>query len=184
MSAKQLFQDIAKEMESRCISDTFEVRGHRYEMRLLNGEEAQWRNAHIMLEGMSLKADGKLGLSSTNLAALTSIKLPTLAIGIRKMDGESIEAGFEEDWGSLSEKQRLDLFRENKYARKWFVAEQFMQYLANWPDNMLEELWEFWAMLEERRRVAGDELKKFSGEGLEKEEKVNSTEPSPSGDQS
>lgn len=182
MSAKQLFSDIAKEMESRCISDIYEVQGHKYEMRLLNGEEAQWRNAHIMLEGLAVKGDGKVGLSSANLAALTSIKLPTLAMGIRKIDSESVEEAFEEDWGSVPAKQQLEMLKENKYAKKWFIAEHFMQYLANWSDAILEDLWNNWAALEERRRQAGEELKKSSGEALEKKEKPNLTELSPSGE--
>lgn len=182
MSIKQLFSDIAKEMESKCISDTFLINGHNYEMRLLNGEEAQWRNAHIMLEGMSIKADGKLGLTSTNLAALTSIKLPTLAMGIRKIDGVTVEDAYAEDWGLLQEEARISLLRDNKYARKWFVAEHFMEYLANWPDTVLEDLWRNWAELERRRDAAGEAVKKFSGESSEKEVNKNSTELSPSGD--
>ncbi len=182
MSAKQLFSDIGKEMESRCISDVYEVQGHKYEMRLLSGEETQWRNAHIMLDGMAIKADGKLGLSSANLAALTSIKLPTLAMGIRKIDGESVADAFEDNWGDIPAKQQLSLLEGNKYAKKWFIAEHFMQYLSGWLDTILEELWNKWAVLEERRRQAGEELKKSSGEASEKEEKPNSTEPSPSGE--
>jgi hypothetical protein len=178
MSAKQIFQDIAKEMESKCLTETFEVQGHSYEMKLLNGEETNWRNAHVMLNGKFTEE----GMTSINLAALSAVKLPTLAIGIRKIDGVPVKEAFKEDWGDLDDKVKLNLLGDNKFAKKWFIAENFMQYLSSWIDDSLEELWGKWDELQKRRVEAAETLKKSSGEAST-ENIENSTEPSPSGDQ-
>ncbi len=168
-SAKQIFTDISKEMEGRCLSDTFEVYGHMYEMKLLNGEESNWRNANIIME--------------TKLAALSSIKLPTLAIGIRSMDGASVEEAFKDSWKKIEEDERAKLESNNPFAKKYFLAEHFMQLLSQWGDKALDELWEKWGELSERSEKARNNLKKQSGGSSEETKKENSTELSPSGDQ-
>ena len=165
---KQLFNDIAREMNGKCVEDTFTIKGHAYKMRLLNGEEANWRNMFIIVR--------------SQISALSSLKLPTLAMGIREVDGKPVTEAFKEDWDSLSATERMEYERANKYAKKYFIAERFMEFLAKWPDYELDELWKHWAILEDRREDVQVELKKSSGEGSEKAESESSTIPSPSGE--
>lgn len=171
--SKQLLTDLMNEMKGRCLSETFESEGHLYEMQLLNGEETNWRNSHVTLKGISLE-NRTIGLDT-----ISGMRNPTLAIGIRKIDGASIESMFESDWDGLDEKTKMSLISENPKARKWFMSERFLGVLSTWDDVTLEDLWGKWAELMSRRKEVQEKTKKSLGESGKKE---NST-PSPSGDQ-
>ncbi len=168
----QLITDLLSEMKSKCISGTFEVQGHNYEMQLLDGGEGDWRDKYVSLNGLSLEK------GSINMALLSAVKKPTLAIGIRAIDGESVETLFESDWVALEGATKTALLAESVNAKTLFIAGRLLDFLINCPGDVIEELWSSWVKLEKRRDEAKGELKKSSGEN---EKKENSTD-SPSGE--
>lgn len=171
---KKLLTDLLNEMKSKCISDIFDILGHKYEMMLLNGEEADWRNKYVVLNDISVDKP------SVNMGILGSVKKPTLAIGIRSIDGETIESLYEDEWDQLNDKYKLELMSESSNAKKWFVAERFLDNIKEWPDHVIENLWSSWNDLSSRREEAKAELKKSSGESEKKNQ--DSDQLSPSGD--
>jgi len=174
--SKQLLTDLLNEMKSKCISDVFEVQGHTYEMQLLNGEESDWRNNHIPLKGFSLSKG--MDKASISMGAINAIKRPTLAISIRKIDGESVESLFESDWTSLSTDEKSELLAESEEAQRWFTAERLSKFLAEFPGDIIEELWKNFDLLTGRRDEAKAAVKKSSGES-----EADSTKLSPSGEE-
>jgi hypothetical protein len=54
--------------------------------------------------------------------------------------------------------------------------------LSQWPNDSIEELWKRYDILNDRRKEAQTEAKKFSGES-EKKEIGDSTQLSPSGEE-
>jgi len=170
--SKQLLTDLLNEMESKCISDTFEVEGHKYEMRLLDGAETDWRNKYVTLSGISIEK------ASINLSIINAVKKPTLAVGIRSIDGGLIESLFEHEWDELKDEVKISLLADGEDAKKWFIAERFLKFIQAWADDTIEDLWKEWDKITTRRKEVKEELKKSSGES-EKEE--NSATPPPTG---
>jgi hypothetical protein len=170
----QILTDLLNEMESKCISDTFEIEGHFYEMQLLNSAEDDWRNKHISIDGTAMSK------ASLNIAMLSGVKRPTLAIGIRSIDGARIEELFEEEWLKLKAETRTRLLIEDSDARKWHAADCFLKNMSNWPGEARDELWDKWDELLKRRQKAKEELKKSSGES-EKTDQTSTTH-SPTGE--
>ena len=176
--SNQLLTDLLNEMKSKCISDVYEVQGHTYEMRLLNGEETDWRNEHIPLKGISMSAG--MNKASVSLGIINAIKRPTLAISIKKIDGEPVESLFGDDWErGLSADEKTERLEASPQAKKWFTAERLLEFMAEFPGDVSEELWKNYDILSARRVKAKEEVKKSSGEG----EKTDSTQPSPSGEE-
>jgi hypothetical protein len=168
-NVKRLLEDIAKELDvTGNITDTFSVLGHSWTFSLLNEEESNWRMAHVVM--------------SNQLSAVASFRLPTLSIGIRKIDDISVYEYFDEEWQALPADKRSELMNMNTYSRKYFCAEHLMKFLADRYPEGIAELWEKYQTLEARRTEAIVTLKKSSGESSEQETKEeNTTEPSPTG---
>jgi hypothetical protein len=172
-NVKSLLTDIGRELDGDGLEGEISVESLRCKVRLLNEEESNWRYAHVD--------------SSNSVSALTSYRLPTLAIGIRDIFHQkqnrwiSVYEFFDEDWKFLPQDTRDALESMNKYAKKYFVAEHLMEWLSQRPPEVLVELVKQWDQLEARRKEAQEALKKSLGEGSEKEESTNSTELSPSG---
>jgi hypothetical protein len=167
---KQLLLDIGKDLNiTEGISEIFDIFGRKWKMSLLNEEESNWRMAHVV--------------TSSKLSAVTSFRLPTLAIGIREIEGVSVYDFFAEDWDKLTPDSRQELLSMNPYAKKYFCAEHLMQFLSDKYPEGIAELWEHWQQLEKRRNEAIAALKKSSGESSEKTAEPNTTEPSPTGEE-
>jgi hypothetical protein len=166
-----VLKDLARDLDGeRRIRDVFHLQKHSWEMQLLTEEESNWRNAHI--------------LASNKLAMLTSFRLPTLAIAIKKIDDLPLDQFFADEWEALDAQERVDLQNMSKYAKKYFMAEHLMEFLSQRPPDVIEDLFiNGYNLLQEREQEAQDALKKFSGEGSEKEESEITIEPSPSGDE-
>ena len=166
-----VLKDLAKDLDgSARISDVFSIKGHTWEMRLLNEEESNWRNAHI--------------LAANKLAMLTSFRLPTLAIAIRKIDDIPIDHFFDDVWEEMDAQDRVEIQSMSKYAKKYFIAEHLMEFLSQrFPDAVEELFVKGYNVLQEREQEAQDTLKKSSGEGSETEKSEITIEPSPSGDE-
>jgi hypothetical protein len=166
-----ILNDLAKDLDGqKRISDTFHLQGHTWEMQLLNEEEGNWRNAHIV--------------AANKLAMLSSFRLPTLAIAIRRIDGVSVEEFFSQKWDNLDAQDRVDLQNMSKYAKKYFMAEHLMEFLSQRPPDAIEDLFlNGYDVLQKREADAQDTLKKYSGEGSEKEKSGITIESSPTGDE-
>jgi len=149
-SLKQSLMDFQKEMKSQLLEDTFEVRGKRWTMRLLNEEETLWATSMMN--------------TSTIVTSAVSAQLAHLAMGIREIDGSPIYEYFTEDWDKLEDRERAALLEMNRYALKYFVAEHMHSFLAEMPPEVTNDLWECWNKLLERREDAQAMAKKSSGE--------------------
>lgn len=143
---KQILFDLAEELDGNVIEDDFEVFGKKWTLRLLNEEESNWRNANLIV--------------ASRLTALSSLRLPTLAIGIRKIDDVPVYDFFAEEWMTLSDDERRELENMNKYSKKYFVAEKLMEFLSQRLPDAIDLLWNNWQELETRREKAQEMLKK------------------------
>lgn len=154
---KSILTDLSNELQGSLLEDTFEVRGRKFTMKLLNAEENMWRNARVDI--------------SSQYSALSSWKLPTLAISIRAIEGKPIEEAYKDKWDELDESTKSMLETANKFAKKYFTADFLMQELSQFPNDFIEELTACWEKLSGRSREAQDALKKSSGENSVKGKK-------------
>lgn len=168
---KQLLNDLARELDGETLEDIFELAGKKWTIRLLNEEESNWRNGFVN--------------TGSKLAALTSWRLPTLAIGIRAIDGVPIYQFFQEEWNATAEgREALALIDGGgRFSQKYHAAEHFMEWLAERFPEKMEDFWEYWQKLENRRTESQESVKKSSGESSETNTEPNGTELSPSGDE-
>ncbi len=173
---KLLLMDLQKELDGVTLEHVCVVHGFQWKLMLLNEEESNWRNGYVN--------------TGTKLAAVTSWRLPTLAIGIRAIGrvGEEmmpVSMFFQEEWDTTAETRAAAEIIEGKgsFSQKYFTAEYLMEYLAQRFPEALKPLYEEYQALEKRREDAQASVKKSSGESSEEGEKPSGTEPSPSGDE-
>lgn len=168
---KLILADLARELDGETLEHSCVVHNHKWTMRLLNEEESNWRNGFVNM--------------GTRLSAITSWRLPTLAIGIRAIDDIPVYRFFQDEWKASEEtRQALELMdQRGKFSQKYFAAEYLMEFLSSRFPEVLEPLWEEWQKLEERREEAQASVKKSFGGSSEEDEKPSGTEPSPSGDE-
>lgn len=154
LNPRQILVDLANELDGRVLQDDFKIGSRTYTIRLLNEEETNWRNSHVVM--------------STQLATATSIRLPTVAMSVRSIDGTSIEEIFKEEWDKVSEEKKNEYLNgTNRYSRKHFFAEFFMSWLSERFPDSITPLFEAWRELEDRRLKSQGELKNSSGESSE-----------------
>ena len=166
---KRILLDLHEELSGELLSDTFIVRGREFEMKLLNDEESSWVYSLV-----NIKSD--LGLAM-------EARRSTLAVGIRSIDGVSLEDLYADEWGALeaAEQKQMIAYQGSKGA---CFAHLFLEgFLKKVPSSFINALHEKWQELELRRIDAQEEVKNLSGESLEKEEKMSLTELSPVGDE-
>lgn len=168
MSLKSVLDDLVSELDGNVLSDTFVVNNRRWELKLLNEEETNWRNAHVIM--------------ANTLSAMSSFKLPTLAMSIQRVEHGgamiSIREFFQEEWEALSKEDRERYEGlNNAYSQKYFAAEKFMGFLSQRLPDALDPLYAKYEELKKRRDDAQDALKKSSGEGSQ-----GTTDPSPPGE--
>ena len=170
-SPQLLLVDLARELDGETLEVTFALFGHDFTISLLTEEEANWRNSFLN--------------TGSSISTMSSWRLPTLAIGIRRIDSVPVYEFFADEWANTEEGRQIRSILEGKgkYSQKYFAAEHLMQFLADRPPEKVEEMWLHWAALEKRREDAQDNVKKSSGEASEESTDVPGTEPSPSGDQ-
>ena len=171
LNPKMLLMDLAKELDGETLEHECIVHNRKWTMRLLNEEESNWRNGFVNM--------------GTKLSAITSWRLPTLAIGIRAIDDVPVYQFFQEEWNlGKDSRDALELVEgRGRFSQKYFTAEHLMEFLSGRFPEILEPLWVEWQKLEERREEAQASAKKSSGENSEEEEKPSGTESSPSGDE-
>lgn len=168
---KRLLMDLAKELDGDSLESTFELFDRTWSIRLLTEDESNWRNGYVN--------------TGTKLSTITSYRLPTLAIGIRAIDGIPVYAFFQDEWTATEDGRAAFELIEGKgrFSQKYFAAEHLMEFLADRFPEKMEELWEEWAKLETRREEAQASVKKSSGEGSEEDKNSTGTGSSPSGDE-
>ena len=168
---RKILDDLARELDGDCIEDSFTWRGRTFKIRLLNEEESNWRNGFVN--------------TSSGLSTVTSFRLPTLAMGIREIDGVPVFDFFLSEWENTQKGRDIVRLVEGRgtFSMKYFAAESMMQFLGSRPPEALEEMWKCWKGLEDRREAAQANVKKSSGEDSEKDAKPSTTESSPSGAQ-
>jgi hypothetical protein len=149
-SLKQSLIDFQTEMKGLLLEETFRVQGKAWTLQLLNDEEQTWATSMLNM--------------TTTMSAFMSTRVAALAIGLRKIDGEDVYEYFMEDWLKLPEGERRALEAQNRFSRKYFVAEHMHQFLAELPSEVVSELWDCWTELEGRRKNSQEISKKSSGE--------------------
>lgn len=170
VNPKRILDDLAVELDGDCLQDSFLWKGKRFTIRLLTEEESNWRNGFVNM--------------GSGLATITSWRLPTLAIGIREIDGIPVFEFFRNEWTETEEGRNVLRLVEGRgsYSMKYFAAEHLMEFLGSRPPEALEEMWKYWKLLEDRREAVQDNIKKSSGVDSEKATNQSGTESTPSGE--
>lgn len=147
----QLLQDLAAEVDQGFIEDTFEINGHRYLMRLLSDGETSWKNRYI-------------DAFASALAMISQRKAPTLAVGIRAINGIKVTDIFKptanEDSSEEAKKEVKDWEQMGELKRQFAAAEKLVDYLSKRPAEFTTGLYDKWQELEKRRDEVMTNLKK------------------------
>ena len=171
MDPKNILLDLQTELSGELLSETFEVRNRKFEMRLLNEEENSWAFGF-----MNTRSEMSLAMSA---------RIATLTVGIKSIDGVSIEALFLEVLTELheSDKDEYDeLMKKNPDSTKFACFEMFMKFLMEMPPSFVNDLNRKWQELEKRRDEASEQVKNSSGEASEKDESPSLIEASQAGE--
>jgi len=151
-SALSVLDDLAAELDSGFLEETFLVRGVNWTMRLLCDHERTWAAGYIRNQNVS--------------SIVSSMKAPTLAIGIRSINGLTVEDFFKAKWSEankdLSEAEKAMIAATNPYVRQYWFAEQLYVWLAARPTAFVSELFDKWNTLEKRREAAEEAMGKSS----------------------
>lgn len=151
-AALNILDDLASELDQGFLEDTFEVAGHQWTMRLLQDHERNWANGFIRNTSIN--------------SMVTSVRAPTLAIGIRSIDGIPIATFFQKQFEAENEElhalARQMIEQANPYTRQYWFAERMFQWLSLRPPTFVEKLWAKWLSLEERRDKAEESMGKSS----------------------
>lgn len=144
---KQILFDLQKELAGDLLEEVVEIRGKSFTIRLLNEEETGWTYSFVNINGAG------------NTSTLLSARLAMLSMGVRAIDGCSIEEIFSEDWEAFDEIKKAHLLSTNGNKKKFAIASLFKDVLAEYPPAFIQELQEKWKTLEERRTNAQREVK-------------------------
>lgn len=167
---KSLLNDIITEIDNgEFISDDFTISGHKYNLRTVNEEENNWCYQFVN--------------PGNPVTIATTMRLPMIAIATKSIDDIPIEDILNHKWMELSEDDKTAINNSNDFAKKYFIAEHWMQILSQRSPTLIKDFWTCYELLEARKAKAQDSAKKSSGEDSEKEEKQSTTESSPNGDQ-
>ena len=151
-AASNLLDDLAEELDKGFLEDTFTIAGHTWKMRLLQDHERNWANGFVRNASLN--------------AMLTSIRAPTLGIGIREIDGMPVAQFFQKQWADaeseLEDVARHMLESSNPYVKQYWFAEQLFTWISQRPPQFVEKLWVKWQELEARRTEAEEAMGKSS----------------------
>jgi len=153
-SALNVLDDLASELDQGFLEETYTVKGVEWTIRLLNDHERNWANGYLR------------NASLTSMA--TSLRSPTLAIAIRKINGLSVEAFFTQKWQeretALSEVEKAILAATNQFVKQYFFAETLFKWLSERPPQFVQELWSKYTALDDRREAAESAMGKSLGQ--------------------
>lgn len=143
-NVKNLLMDLQTELQGSLLQADVQVSGRQFRMRLLNESETAWTFGLI-----NVKSEIAMGLS---------VRLGTLAAGIRSIDGSLVEDLFEDKWESLLEPEQRTLISQNG-SKKFAICKLFMDYLSEMPPDFVNELHKKWQEIEVRRLESQTEIK-------------------------
>lgn len=167
---RQILKDLQSELSKSLLEDEFEINGIKWAMRLLNEDEITW-------------SVGKADLDLKNVVSMgISFRLPTLAIGIRRINDTSVLETFQEDWNMLTAAEQEDFLSRPGTTPDKIGAELLLDYLKQQPSEFINELWVQWQTLEERRKEGQSALKKSLGESGETGKKKSLPDSTPTGE--
>ncbi len=159
--------DLQQELRGLLLEETVTILNRTFKFRLLTEEETIWTYGF---------------LNPKNAVSIAvAARLANLSIGLREIEGASIEEVFQDPWNALSEGEQASLLAEHKEYQMVY-AQLVMDWLRKQPDSFVNQLHGAWQDLEKRREDAQSEIKNSQGEGSEQTEKPNTTEPSQPGE--
>jgi len=138
----QILEDIATQTRGAEISTVATVAGHKYLLHTLSADEEVWADGYVS--------------SNSAMAAITSMKLPTLAASIRAIDDITVDKLFD-----FSNQNSNEAFHtQSSWHRHYWEMSQMLLWLGDRPNPLIIELWKEYVALTERRDKSWDELKK------------------------
>lgn len=175
--AKQILLDLNQELQGQLLCETYEIKGRTYEMKLLTDSEAAWSYNII---------------NSKNTVTLTlTARVATLAVGIRSINGCSIEELFQEQFDEILSKRTKyydnfeDLTKDEKeelnnflsayegFEGKYLLCKLFYEWLGAQPSTYLNDLHTKWTELQKRQNDMQASAKKSLAESSEKSTEEN-----------
>ena len=165
---KTVLLDLQTELGGELLEDVSVIRGREFRIRLLSEEENSWVFGHMR--------------QNSEVSLAMSARVASLAVGIRSIEGHTVEELFTPQFGELEEVNKQKLLHENFNSMKFVCSSLLLDYLKDQPSDFVSELHEAWRTLEERKADAQGEVKNLSGEDLEKDEKKSLTESSQLGE--
>jgi len=151
---KDFVENLKKSYEQGFLEGIVEFGGHTYLMRTLNGIESLWRDRYSML--------------SVSASFLSSRKIPTLAVAIRKIDGKDVtdifapDDGDKQDNGTPTFLTAGDIFD----TPQLLAAEELRKFLGTLPEKVIDFLFESFNTInnkveEVKKEVVGQEAQPF-----------------------
>lgn len=146
--SKDVLRGLKQSFEAGFIEDTFDIAGHKWTMRTLNGMESLWR-------------DGFVDLSIT-ASFLSSRRVPTLAIAIKKIDDRNVTDIFISDDISPTSKstpvesvvKSMSKSRDDFKSIEFTSAEELKKFIeTSIPDKVINDLWAAFNTLEEKESL-------------------------------
>lgn len=147
MDPKRILLDLQRELSGELLEETFEIRGKKFTLRLLNESETGWVYGFVSVSS--------IGQAATLLGA----RLAMLAIGVRAIDGYTVEELLEGVWSDMDEVKKREYLSNNHNSKKFALAAIFKEQLSEYPPSFISELQEKWQGLEARRNEAQGEIK-------------------------
>lgn len=154
----KVLQDLTSDLSKGFIEDTEEIIGRKWTLRTLNEGEEVWRDSNSQ--------------TMVGLGMVSSRRLTTLAVAIRKIDGVPVEEVFADEIqaplatkeGNLENQLVSSFMGGYADSLKFRVAELVKNFLSEKcaHPELLVELFRFYNSLEERRKDVFEELKKSS----------------------
>jgi|LSQX01.2.fsa_nt_gb hypothetical protein len=157
MSGKKLHKillDLQKEVAGDMLENTVEVNGKKFLMRLLT--EAETAYSFSMVD------------ATNNISIAMSTRLANLSVGIRSIDGVTIEEMFKPVYENLDDEEKEEFVGDTFST---IYAKLFHDWLKIQSPYFISELNDHWMELERRRIDAKAEVKNSLGEISEKAEK-------------
>lgn len=154
-SSMLIMDDLAAELDTGYIEETFEVAGYFWKMRTLADHEVNWASQYT--------------LTGSNLAIVLSNRAPTLAVGIRAI-GKTREGmqpieeiyldAYKKANGDLDSKVAALLLQTNPHARQHFFSEKLLEWLSARPPTLVSKLHELFMTLVARQNEASTAMGK------------------------
>ena len=155
----KVLEDISTQLHSTEVSDIFDIAGHKYEMSTLTSDEDVWSDSYTNL--------------TSQMSAITSMKVPRLSASIKSIDGIKVDELFK--FSEEADKADKEYHSQSQYRKRYWVMNQMLIWLGDKPKVLVNDLWTHYSELVDRRDKAWEELKKSSARIPGGESKVSSS---------